>query len=134
MPIRENIIDGRFTGREVVIKVLGYNEEIKGIIDEVARYEIGLSSEGRPIVVFRHSIIYAKVEATELHGYSGERLSDTVINSDMVGTELRLHLIDGSEISGKLMKVSKYELGLRKDDEGFIIPKSAISFAVIESE
>ncbi len=130
--LRENIIDARFTGREVTIKVLGREEPIKGVIDEVARYEIGLRSEGKAVVVYRHSILSVEVEATDLHGYSNERLQDTVINSDLTGTEIEFFLIDGSSIKGKLMKVSKYEIGIRIDNEGFVIPKSAIAYAVVE--
>ena len=130
--LRENIIDARFAGREVTIKVLGREEPIKGVIDEVARYEIGLRSEGKAVVVYRHSILSVEVEATDLHGYSNERLQDTVINSDLTGTEIEFFLIDGSSIKGKLMKVSKYEIGIRIDNEGFVIPKSAIAYAVVE--
>ncbi len=133
MPLRENIIDSRLSGREIRIKVAGYDDEIKGIIDEVARYEIGLRSEGKAVVVFRHSIMYATINAADLHGYSGERLNDTVIDSDLIGTDLELHLINGDELKGRLMKVSKYELGLRYNDNGVVVPKSAIAFAVIKS-
>ena len=134
LPLRENIIDSRLSGREIRIKVLGQDQEIKGIIDEVARYEIGLRSENKAIVVFRHSILYAVVNSADLHGYSNERLNDTVINSDMIGTELELHLINGESVSGKLMKISKYELGLTKGDEGVVVPKSGIAYAVIEEK
>ncbi|MCD6323655.1 MAG: hypothetical protein J7L55_00905 [Desulfurococcales archaeon] len=134
MPLRENIIDSRLSGREIRLKVAGFQDEIRGIIDEVARYEIGLQSEGKGIVVFRHSIMYAQVNAADLHGYSGERLRDTVIDSDMIGSTIKLHLVNGEEIEGKLMKLSKYELGLRKGEEGLVIPKSAISFAIIKGE
>jgi sRNA-binding regulator protein Hfq len=133
LPLRENIIDSRLNGREIKIKVAGYESEIKGIIDEVARYEIGLRSEGKAIVVFRHSIMYATINAADLHGYSGERLNDTVINSDLIGTDLELHLINGEKLEGRLMKISKYELGLRCNDSGVVVPKSAIAFAVITS-
>ena len=132
MPLRENIIDNRLAGREIRIKVLGHDQEIKGIIDEVARYEIGLRSENKAIVVFRHSILYALVNSADLHGYSNERLNDTVINSDMIGTELELHLTNGDLLEGKLMKISKYELGLSRNDEGLVIPKSGVAFAVIQ--
>jgi sRNA-binding regulator protein Hfq len=134
LPMRENIIDSRLTGREIKVKVMGYSEEIKGLIDEVAKYEIGIRSEKGAIVVYRHSILYATLNAADLHGYSNERLRDTVIDSDMIGTEVELHLISGETIEGKLMKLSKYELGLTRGDEGLIVPKSAISFATIKSE
>ena len=132
MPLRENIIDSRLTGREIRVRVLGHEEEIKGIIDEVARYEIGLRLEGKAVVIFRHSILYAVVNTVDLHGYSSERLNDTVINSDMIGAELELHLINGEKLRGKLVKISKYELGLTSHEKGLIIPKSGIAYAVIK--
>ncbi len=134
LPLRENIIDSRLSGREIKLKVAGFDEEIKGIIDEVARYEIGLRSEGKGVVVFRHSILYAQMNAADLHGYSAERLRDTVIDSDMIGSSIKLHLVNGEEVGGKLLKLSKYEIGLRRGEEGIVIPKSAISFAIIEGE
>ncbi len=127
MPLRENLIDARFVGREITFRVRGLEEPVKGVIDEVARYEIGVRSEGKPVVIFRHAILYAVAEATELHGYSGEQLRDTVIDSEMVGSDVSVRLVTGEELSGKLMKVTKYELGFRSDDKGIIVPKSSIA-------
>ncbi len=131
MPVRENIIDSRFSGREVEFKVMGSNEPIRGLIDEVSRYEIGLRVKEKAYVIYRHAILTAKVEPTELHGFSTEQLSDTVIDSEFIGSEVEVHLIDGSVISGTLVKISKYEIGIKSGDEGFIIPKSSISYVVI---
>ena len=128
MPLRENLIDARFVGREIIVNVMGREEPIKGLIDEVARYEIGIRSEGSPVVVFRHAILYAVAEATELHGYSNEQLRDTVIDSDMVGSDVEVHLVNGASFQGKLMKVTKYELGFRIEDKGYIVPKSSIAY------
>ncbi len=128
MPLRENLIDARFVGREVTIYVMGKDEPIKGLIDEVARYEIGVQSEGSPVVIFRHAILYAVAEATELHGYSNEQLRDTVIDSDMVGSDVEVYLVNGLSFQGKLMKVTKYELGFRVEDKGYIVPKSSIAY------
>ncbi len=128
MPLRENLIDARFVGREITIYIMGRDEPIKGLIDEVARYEIGVRSEGSPVVIFRHAILYAVTEAAELHGYSNEQLRDTVIDSDMAGSDVEVHLINGLSFQGKLMKVTKYELGFRIGDKGYIIPKSSIAY------
>ncbi len=128
MPLRENLIDARFVGHEITIYIMGRDEPIKGLIDEVARYEIGVRSEGSPVVIFRHAILYAVTEAAELHGYSNEQLRDTVIDSDMAGSDVEVHLINGLSFQGKLMKVTKYELGFRIGDKGYIIPKSSIAY------
>ncbi len=134
MPLRENLIDARFVGREITIYVMGVKEPIKGVIDEVARYEIGLRVQGVPVVVFRHAMLYAVAEAVELHGYSGEQLRDTVIDSEMIGADAEIHLINGESVNGKLMKVTKYELGFRSGDKGLIIPKSSIALITFKQE
>ncbi|MEM0014734.1 MAG: hypothetical protein QXS42_01940 [Zestosphaera sp.] len=134
MPLRENIIDARFNGREVEFRVLGAQDSIRGVIDEVSRYEIGLRVGDAAYVLFRHAILNATVEASDLHGFSSEQLDDTVLGIDLIGVELELHLIDGSAISGTLAKISKYELGVKSGDKGVIIPKSSIAYAIIRGE
>ncbi|MEM1604160.1 MAG: hypothetical protein QXL29_06810 [Zestosphaera sp.] len=133
MPLRENIIDARFNGREVEFRVLGAPEPIRGVVDEVSRYEIGVISNDKVYVLFRHAILTATVEPSDLHGFSTEQLNDTVIDAELIGVELELHLIDGSVISGVLSKISKYEVGVRAGDKGLIIPKSSITYAIIKS-
>ncbi|MFN3267661.1 MAG: hypothetical protein ACK416_00210 [Zestosphaera sp.] len=134
MPLRENIIDARFNGREVEFRVLGASEPIRGIIDEVSRYEIGVVSKDKVYVLFRHAILTATVEPSDLHGFSTEQLSDTVIDAELIGVELELHLIDGSVVSGTLSKISRYEIGVRAGDKGLVIPKSSITYAVVKSQ
>ena len=130
--IKENILDERFEGKSIRIKVMGYNDVIEGVVDEVAKYEIGISVRGRPMVVFRHAILYVETEAPEIHGYGSRDLEDTVLTSDFVGESVEVHLLDGSLIKGKLMKVSKYEIGVRSSDRTYIVPKSSISFILFE--
>ncbi len=132
MPLRENIIDARFNGREVEFRVLGMPEPIRGVVDEVSRYEIGVLSGDEAFVLFRHAILTVAVESSDLHGFSAEPLDDTVLDADLIGTELELHLIDGSAVTGVLAKISKYELGIKSGDKGFIIPKSSITYAVVK--
>lgn len=134
MPLRENIIDARFNGREVEFRVLGAPEPIRGIVDEVSRYEIGVVSKNEVYVLFRHAILTATVEPSDLHGFSTEQLNDTVIDAELIGVELELHLIDGSVISGTLSKISRYEIGVKTGDKGLVIPKSSITYAVIRSQ
>lgn len=134
MPLRENIIDARFNGREVEFRVLGASEPIRGVIDEVSKYEIGVRVGDVAYVLFRHAILSAAVEASDLHGFSSEQLEDTVIDIDLIGVKLDLHLIDGSTISGALAKISKYELGIKNEDKGIVIPKSSIAYAIIKEK
>ena len=112
---------------------MGREDLIEGIVDEVAKYELGLRVRDTPVVVFRHAILYVETEAPEIHGYGSRELEDTVLTSDMVGEEVEIHLINGLVVKGKLMKVSKYELGIRSKEVTYVIPKSSISYIVFIS-
>jgi len=112
--------------------VLGRDDPIEGVVDEVAKYEIGVSVRGTPVIIFRHAILYVETEAPEIHGYGSGELEDTVLTSDLVGENVEVHLINGYKLGGKLMKVSRYEIGIRGKETTFIIPKSSISYIVFK--
>ncbi len=121
-------MDKRFEGKAVKLYILGAEEPLEGVADEVSRYEIGVRTPKGPVVVFRHSIAYAEVSQTDIHGFSSEELEEVVITPDMTGAEVTVVLQDGTRISGKLSKVSKYEIGVRVGDRALIVPKSSISY------
>ncbi len=131
--VKENIVDSRFAGKSVKLYVMGFTEPIEGVIDEVSRYEIGIRARDKALVVFRHAVLYILTQPPELHGYSSEELEDTIITSDFIGEDVEVHLINGEVIKGKLMKISRYELGLVGQDTAYVIPKSSISFIVFKS-
>ena len=128
--MRDNILDKRFEGKAVRVYLLGLEEPIEGVIDEVSRFEIGMRTPKGPIVVFRHSIAYAEVSQAEVHGFSSEELDDVVITPEMTGSEVTVFLQGGGKLSGRITKVSRYEIGLRSGDRALIIPKSSISHVV----
>lgn len=130
MPIRDNIIDSRFRG--MAIKVFLINgEDFEGIVDDVARYELGLTVRDSFYIVFRHGVTYVEVSSSDLHGERGTELEDSLITSDFIGVDVDVLLINGNKLSGRLMKVSRYELGIRYGDKGLIIPKSNIIYIKI---
>ncbi len=129
--MRENIIDQRLVGKAIKIFVLGYEDPIEGVVDEISKYEIGVSVSNKPCIVFRHAILYALLSETELHGYSQEELEDTVLTPDLIGAEMEIYLINGWKIEGRLMKLSRYEIGILSKGKGVVVPKSNISFIVI---
>lgn len=132
MSLRDNILDGRFRG--MVIKlVLSNGEVVEGVVDDVARYELSLRVKEFLYVVFRHGISYLEVNASELHGERREELEDTIITNELVGSDVELVLTSGARIRGRLMKISRYELGIRYDDKGLIIPKSSILYVKLSS-
>jgi len=129
--MRENIIDQRLVGKVIRIYVLGHEDPIEGVVDEVSKYEIGVSVSNTPYVVFRHAILYAFLGETDLHGYSQEDLDDTVLTSDLIGSEIEIHLTDGQKLEGRLVKLSKYEIGVLSRGKGLVVPKSNISFIMV---
>ncbi len=123
----ENLLDPRFVGRAVKLRVMGIDEILEGIVDEVSRYEIGLRIRDRPVIVFRHSVLFFEVSEVDFHGYSSEELEDTVLTSDFIGGDIEVTLINGERLEGRLLRISKYEIGIRSGGRSLIIPKSTIS-------
>lgn len=130
--MRDNILDKRFEGKAVRMYLIGLEEPLEGVVDEVSKYEIGIRTPQGPVVVFRHSVAYVEVSQVDIHGFSSEEIGDVIITPEMTGTEVTIVLQDGTKINGKLSKVSKYEIGIRTSDKALIIPKSSISHIVFK--
>jgi RNase P/RNase MRP subunit p29 len=129
MRIRDNIIDSRFVGRMIRIHT-HCGKVIEGILDEVTRYELGIRTSTNAIVVMRHSIVKVAVSESDIHG-SGTIEADTVITNDFTGENVTILLNSCEEIKGRLMKLSKYEVGVVTNEGTYIIPKSAIIYVVL---
>ncbi len=125
--MRDNIIDGRFRGMSVKVSLIN-GEEFDGIVDDVAKYELGITVRDSFYIVFRHGVTCVQVNAADLHGERGTELDDSLITSDFIGVDVDVMLVNGRELSGRLMKISRYELGIRVEDKGLIIPKSNIIY------
>ncbi|RLG88600.1 MAG: hypothetical protein DRO15_02445 [Thermoprotei archaeon] len=127
-----SILDQRFEGRNVEIHTID-GSKLSGVIDEISTYEIGMLVEDIPTIVFKHAILYVIVQAMDLHGMSiSEReISNHILNEDFIGVNVELTLINGSRINGRLMKISRYELGIQISDKGYIVPKASISYIKI---
>ncbi len=129
MRLRDNIIDSRLVGRMIRIHTL-CGKVIEGILDEVTRYELGIRTSTSAVVVMRHSIVKVAVSESDIHG-SGSVEADTVITSDFIGENVTILLNSCEEIRGRLMKLSKYEIGVITGEETYIVPKSAIVYVVL---
>ncbi|HDD26500.1 MAG TPA: hypothetical protein ENF75_05385 [Acidilobales archaeon] len=128
--VRENILDKRFEGRAITIKLIN-GETIKGIVDEVSRYEVGLRVRDRPIVIFRHAIANVVISSSDIHGESYEELEENVLDRNFIGYDIVAHLVNGEKIEGRLIKVSRYELGVLSQERAYIIPKSSIIYVEV---
>jgi len=127
VPLRDNIIDSRFRGMHIKLTLVN-GDELDGVVDDVAKYEIGLRVRDSPYIVFRHGVAYIEVNAMELHGERREELEDTILTADFTGVDVELLLVNGRKLNGRLVKVSRYEIGVRSNDTGFIIPKNNILY------
>ncbi|MCX8184842.1 MAG: hypothetical protein RMI56_00505 [Sulfolobales archaeon] len=130
--MRDNILDRRFEGKAIKLRLIGIEEPLEGVVDEVSKYEIGIRTPRGPVVVFRHSIAHIEVSQTDLHGFSSEELEDVIITSEMTGAGVEVVLSDKTRIDGKLSKISRYEIGVRAGDRALVIPKSAISYIIFQ--
>ncbi len=123
-------MDSKFRGMAVRVSLIN-GEDFEGIVDDVARYELGLTIRDSFYIVFRHSIAFIEVNAVDLHGEKRAELDDSLITADFIGVDADILLINNRKLSGRLIKISKYELGIRADDKGLIIPKSSIIYIKI---
>mgnify|MGYP000008671225 CR=1 FL=1 len=127
-----SILDHRFEGRNVEIHTVD-GSKLSGVIDEISTYEVGMLVENIPTIVFKHAILYVIVQAMDLHGMgvSEREVSDHILDEDFIGTNIELVLINGTKINGRLMKISRYELGIQISNKGYIVPKASISYVRI---
>ena len=131
---QQYLIDNRYEGRSLEIYTVD-GEKLLGLVDEVATFEIGMVVEGKPVVVNRKAILYVVTGLSDIHGWSQEECceSDYVLDEDFIGSDVVVKLVNGNEINGRLMKVSRYELGVVQGNKAFIIPRRSVSFVRIVS-
>ncbi len=127
------IIDERFVGRSLEIYTVD-GDKLLGLVDEVACNEIGMLVEGKPIIVERRAILYAVTGLTDVHGISEGCEKEFVLNEEFIGRDLVVKLINGLELRGRLIKVSRNEIGIAQENRALIIPRRAISIVKIVGE
>ena len=130
----QHLIDERYEGRGLEVYTVD-GEKLTGLVDEVATFEIGMVVEGKPVVVNRKSIAYVVTGLSDIHGWSQEECceKDFVLDEDFIGADVVVKLVNGGELSGRLMKISRYEIGVVQGNRAYIIPRRSISFIRIVS-
>lgn len=123
-------MDSKFRGMAVKISLVN-GEDFEGVVDDIAKYELGLTIRDSFYIVFRHSIASIEVNAVDLHGERWEELDDSLITADFIGVDVDILLVNNRKLSGRLVKISRYELGIRSNDKGLIVPKSSIIYIKI---
>jgi len=131
---QQYLIDDRYEGRSLEVYTID-GEKLLGLVDEVATFELGMVVEGEPVVVNRKAILYVVTGLSDIHGWSQAECceNDYVLDEDFIGSDVVVKLVNGDEINGRLMKVSRYELGVVQGNRAFIIPRRSVSFVRITS-
>ena len=127
----QHVIDERFEGRSLEVYTVD-GDKLVGLVDEVSRHEIGMIIEGKPVVVERSSILYVITGLSDIHGAGSACERDYVLDESFVGYDVTVRLINGSEISGRLLKISRDEIGIAQENRALIVPRRSIVFIRIE--
>ncbi len=127
------IVDERFEGRGLEVHTVD-GEKLVGLVDEVAVNEIGMLVEGTPVIVERNAILYMVTGLTDIHGVVEGCEKEFVLDEEFVGRDVVVKLVNGLEIKGRLLKVTRLEIGLAQENRAVIIPRHAISFVRISRE
>ena len=98
----------------------------------MSKYEIGLRVREKPLVIFRHAIAAITTGISDIHGESYEEIEENIVDKDFIGYDMTVHLINGRVIEGRLIKVSKYEIGLLSQGKAYIIPKNNIMYIEVK--
>jgi len=124
------VVDKRFEGRGLEVYTVD-GEKLVGLVDEVSANEIGMLVEGTPIIVERSAILYMVTGLTDIHGIAEGCEKDFVLDEEFIGRDVIVRLVNGTELKGRLLKVSRYEIGLAQENRALIIPRHSISFIKI---
>lgn len=106
-------------------------EKVLGLIDEVSLNEIGLIVEGTPMVIPRSSILYTATGLSDIHGFGECCDSEYVLDEDFIGCDASIKLVNGNEIMGRILKLTKNEIGVVQGNRALIIPRSSVLYVKI---
>ena len=124
------LLDTRFEGRSIELYTLD-GEKFMGLVDEVSYNEIGLLVEGVPIIVPRSAILYAVTGLSDIHGFGECCDSEFVLDDDFIGSDIVVKLINGHEMSGRLVKLTRSEIGLVQGNKALVVPRSSLVYIKI---
>lgn len=124
------LLDTRFEGRSIELYTLD-GEKLMGLVDEVSHNEIGLLVEGVPIIVPRSAILYAVTGLSDIHGFGECCESEFVLDDDFIGSDIIVKLINGDEMSGRLVKLTRNEIGVVQGNKALVIPRNSVVYVKI---
>jgi sRNA-binding regulator protein Hfq len=124
------LLNGRFEGRSIELFVLN-GERIVGLVDEVTINEIGILAEEVATIVPRNAILYVATGLSDIHGFGECCEAEYVLDEDFIGSDITVKLVNGEEIGGRLIKITKNEIGVAQGNRALIIPRSSILYIKI---
>jgi sRNA-binding regulator protein Hfq len=124
------LLDNRFEGRSIELYVLN-GERIMGLVDEVSANEIGILAEGIATIVPRNAVLYIITGLSDIHGFGECCESEYVLDEDFIGSDITVKLMNGEELSGRLIKITKNEIGVAQGNRALVIPRNSILYIKI---
>lgn len=124
------LIDNRFEGRSVEIYMLN-GEKLLGLIDEISINEIGLVVEGTPVIVPRSAILYIVTGLSDIHGYGECCDSEYVLDENFIGSDVSIKMINTHEINGRILKLTRNEIGVVQGNKAIVIPRTSVLYIKI---
>jgi len=124
------LLDNRFEGRSIELYVLN-GERIMGLVDEVSANEIGILAEGIATIVPRNAVLYIITGLSDIHGFGECCESEYVLDEDFIGSDISVKLMNGEELSGRLIKITKNEIGVAQGNRALVIPRNSILYIKI---
>ncbi len=124
------LINERFEGRSLEVHTVN-GEKFMGIVDEVTLHELGMSVENTPTIIPRKSILYIITGLSDVHGLGECCEKEYVLDEEFIGADVFTKLINGNEIEGRLIKITRDEVGLAQSNKAIIIPRRSILYLKI---
>jgi len=124
------VIDERFVGRSIEVYMLD-GSKLMGLVDEVANYEIGMMVGNEAVIVSRQAIAYVVTGQSDIHGYGECCDKEYVLDEDLIGSDAMVKLLNGQDISGRIVKITKNEIALLYQNKAYVVPREVVSYIKI---
>jgi len=122
------MITEKLEGRNVQLELVG-GETVEGILDQVTSYELGIRTSEGALIVFRHAVKSLRVRENEVMGIVRDCCEEQyILGGDYIGYDVAVKFVDGREVAGKLISVSKYEIAVASEGYAYILNKGLISY------
>ncbi|MEM0026596.1 MAG: hypothetical protein QXT53_01495 [Ignisphaera sp.] len=124
------IIDERFVGRSIEVYTID-GSKLMGLVDEVTNHEIGMLVENVAVIVSRQAIVYVVTGQSDVHGYGECCDKEYVLDEDLIGSDADIKLVNGQDLNGRIVKISRNEVALLHQNRAYVIPRGVISYIKI---